>query len=289
MTSNNSINNKEFPCELKIKLKEPDTTTSMGKKTMTSNNDTKSMNTQLKAKKTRRGGKNKKTTYRNHNKTDNIVAVSLRYKNFVETTHDQSLLNRSMELRAAWIQEKARAPPTAIEEQPQTKWVRKFTTDFMNDRFKDIKIHDAVKVQVKPLALNNICHHNAKFYSQHLAECEVVFGYNIFACKCGKRVEGEAHSINKVKGEYIDFTEDYDGEKTKWFIPINTNGKTVSNEEITLHNPARLGKQGLKTIDLIHSNRGCKCIAYKDAIQTNFGKFPIDDKLVKRVISFWEQ
>ena len=37
MTSNNSINNKEFPCELKIKLKEPETTTSMGKKTTTSN------------------------------------------------------------------------------------------------------------------------------------------------------------------------------------------------------------------------------------------------------------
>ena len=37
MTSNNSIINKEFPCELKIKLKEPETTTSMGKKTTTSN------------------------------------------------------------------------------------------------------------------------------------------------------------------------------------------------------------------------------------------------------------
>jgi len=258
---------------------------------MTSNNDSNNtMNTQLKAKKNRRGRKNKKkTTYSNHNKTDNIVEVSLRYKNFVETNHDQSLLHRSMEVKEEWIQQKAQAPPIAIEEQPQTKWVRKFTTDFMNNRFKDIKIHDAVKVNIMPLALNNICHHNAKFYSQNLAECEVVFGYNIFACKCGKRVEGEAHSINKVKGEYIDFTEDYDGEKSKWFIPVNSNGKTVSNEEITLHNPARLGKQGLKTIDIIHSNRGCKCIAYKAAIQTHFGKIHIDNKLVKNIISFWEQ
>ena len=271
--------NKEVSTEFPQKLKEPETTTSMGIK-MTSNNE----NISLMKKKTRRGGKKKKPT--NHNKTDNITAVSLRYKNFIETKYNQAFIHSAKASAEGWARAKAAAPPIVWEEQPQTKWVRKFATDFVNDRFKDIKIHDAIKVTIQPIALNNVCHHNAKFYSQHLAECEVVFGYNIFSCKCGKRIECEAHSLNKVKGKYVDFTEDYDGEKNKWFIPINTNGQSVTNEDITLKNDAR---EGYREIDTLHSNRGCKCIAFKNSKMTEHGKTPIDKKLVEAVKRFWEQ
>ena len=277
-TSNHTIINNEVSTELLQKLKEPESSTSMSNNKMDNNTKPK--------KKTRRGGKNKKTTYRNHNKTDSIMAVSLRYKNFIETKYSQQLIHSAMASKEAWEREKAAAPSIAWEEQPQTKWVRKFTTDFINDRFKDIKIHDAIKVAIQPIALNNHCHHNAKFYSQHLTDCEVVFGYNMFGCKCGKRIECEAHSINKVKGKYVDFTEDYDGEKTKWFIPINTNGQSISNDAITLKNDAR---QGYREIDTLHSNRGCKCVAYKQAKMTEFSKTPIDKKLVEAIIRFWEQ
>ena len=240
-----------------------------------------------KKKKTRRGGKKKKSKATQvQDKTSSITEVSLRYKNFIETKYDQALIHSAVSAKEAWEREKAAAPAIAWEEQPQTKWVRKFSTDFVNDRFKSIKIHDAVKVPITPIALNNHCHHNAKFYSQHLKDCEAVFGYNVFACKCGKRIECEAHSVNKVKGEYIDFTEDYDGETNKWFIPINTNGQTISNDAITLKNDAR---DGYRHIDTLHSNRGCKCKAYKHSKMTDYGKTPIDQKLVESIISFWEQ
>ena len=262
----------------------------MNSQKQTENSNLVIMNDEKK-KKTRRGGKKKKSKSKSNvetHKTNNLVEASLRYKHFIETQPNQELINKAMECRNGWEQAKANAPPVAWEEQPQTKWVRDFTTDFVNDRFKDIKIHDAIKVYICPLGLNNVCHHNAMFYSQHLKNCEVVFGYNVFACKCGKRIECEAHSINKVNCEYMDFTEDYDGEQSKWFIPIKSNGKTISDDKMTLRQISSR-KQNLRTIDTLHSNRGCKCVAFKDAKQTEYGKHPIDKKIVESIISFWEQ
>jgi hypothetical protein len=70
------------------------------------------------------------------------------------------------------------------------------------------------------------------------------------------------------------------------YVVDNTNGQTISNDAITLKNDAR---DGYRHIDTLHSNRGCKCKAYKHSKMTDYGKTPIDQKLVESIISFWEQ
>ena len=68
----------------------------------------------------------------------------------------------------------------------------------------------------------------AKFMNEKFGY-EIVDGINFTACKCGRLVCGEVHSINKVNGKYIDFTRDFNNEKYKWFLQFKN--KDISAQE----------------------------------------------------------
>ena len=77
------------------------------------------------------------------------------------------------------------------------------------------------KVPITGIAVNNLCHTNAKFFSKHGYKYR--FGYNITACPCGCRMSFEIHSLNEKDGRLYDFTKDFNKETEKWFYPLADN------------------------------------------------------------------
>jgi hypothetical protein len=68
------------------------------------------------------------------------------------------------------------------------------------------------------------CHANSMVVERLLhyqdLKVEIVVGYNLTGCRCGKQYYLEVHSTIKYDGKYYDFTTDFAGEKCKYFIPL---------------------------------------------------------------------
>jgi hypothetical protein len=68
------------------------------------------------------------------------------------------------------------------------------------------------------------CHANSavvgRLLNQLGLKVEVVVGYNITGCRCGKQYYMELHSTIKCGDKYYDFTTDFGGEKCKYFVPL---------------------------------------------------------------------
>jgi len=99
-----------------------------------------------------------------------------------------------------------------------------------HNKTKDI-FCSPVKVKIEPKLQPLMCWHNSKFMNEKFGY-EIVDGINFTACKCGRLVCGEVHSINKVNGKYIDFTRDFNNEKYKWFLQFKN--KDISAEEFNV-------------------------------------------------------
>tara|TARA_B100000424_G_scaffold192240_1_gene149852 strand:- start:679 stop:1389 length:711 start_codon:yes stop_codon:yes gene_type:complete len=86
------------------------------------------------------------------------------------------------------------------------------------------------KLNVIPIGGICMCHTNADTavnmlnHLNSIGACEftwrLAIGYNLMACKCGRDLHGEVHSVIHCieKNEYYDITEDMFGETEKWFV-----------------------------------------------------------------------
>jgi hypothetical protein len=79
-----------------------------------------------------------------------------------------------------------------------------------------------IKLDIYPLMLQQLCHSNAREFAKSF-DMNVCVGFNITACECGDFISFEIHSVPVDKdGKYYDITEDFYGEKEKWFYPVHT-------------------------------------------------------------------
>jgi hypothetical protein len=79
-----------------------------------------------------------------------------------------------------------------------------------------------IKLDIYPLMLQQLCHSNARDFAKSF-DMNVCLGFNITACECGDFISFEIHSVPVDKdGKYYDITEDFYGEKEKWFYPVHT-------------------------------------------------------------------
>lgn len=79
-----------------------------------------------------------------------------------------------------------------------------------------------IKLDIYPLMLQQLCHNNSRDFAKSF-DMDVCVGFNITACECGEFIGFEIHSVPVDKdGKYYDITEDFYGEKEKWFYPIHT-------------------------------------------------------------------
>ena len=86
-----------------------------------------------------------------------------------------------------------------------------------------------IKLDIYPLMLQQLCHNNSREFALSF-DMNVCIGFNITACKCGDFISFEIHSVPVDKdGKYYDITEDFLGEKEKWFYPVHT----IPNNDLT--------------------------------------------------------
>jgi len=86
-----------------------------------------------------------------------------------------------------------------------------------------------VKIEINEVLGNNMCFWNSTFIEEKYGWKSVV-GYNITACECGAMNCLEIHSVNRKDGKLVDYTKDFDGEKSKWFVELKDQSK--KGEEI---------------------------------------------------------
>jgi len=103
-------------------------------------------------------------------------------------------------------------------------------------------------VEITPIGLNNMCHHTSLLFAKKHKDVKQVLGYNITACPCGKLMTFEIHSLNKIDDKLYDFTRDFNEEKTKYFVELDT--------QLTPHQYNYL--YGGEPMAL---NKGCSCRA----------------------------
>jgi hypothetical protein len=100
------------------------------------------------------------------------------------------------------------------------------------------------KIEIVPIGLNSQCHTNAEVFTKCGYTSQV--GFNLLACPCGRKQTYEIHSVNKKDGKYYDFTKDFNNEKSKYFLELDTEAKAIDMIR-------EFGR------DNIAINRGCKC------------------------------
>jgi len=77
-------------------------------------------------------------------------------------------------------------------------------------------------VEITPIGLNNCCFQNSKWLSEQIKGCKAVLGFNVTACRCGGLMSFEPHSCNELDGKIVDITKDFDEQKSKWFLKLDT-------------------------------------------------------------------
>jgi hypothetical protein len=109
------------------------------------------------------------------------------------------------------------------------------------------EITDRTKlVTITPIGLNNVCHDNADVFSERCG-FERRLGWNITACRCGRRIGFELHSLNKKDGVLYDFTKDMCDETEKYFVELDTNMRA----------PTYMNNLGCP--DIFYISKNCKC------------------------------
>jgi len=93
----------------------------------------------------------------------------------------------------------------------------------LNKKFNQNEKAEIIKIM--PFGFVRCCHSNSGILCEILGDdWEVVAGYNMTFCPCGKFSSAEIHSVvrHKPSGEYVDFTKDFDGLTHKAFYPLQS-------------------------------------------------------------------
>jgi hypothetical protein len=150
-----------------------------------------------------------------------------KYKEFLHTSFGKELLTSSLSQLRKWkvmVQGKAYV----------------FSTCGVQGRHIDKQLWGKMtKIPITPIGLPLQCHFNAKFFCDEKMNITIQKGFNVTACPCGRLMGFEYHSVNKVDGQFYDFTKDFNSETSKYFLEAYE----------TMPNPK----------DGFHINKGCKC------------------------------
>jgi hypothetical protein len=145
----------------------------------------------------------------------------------LQTPAGRKQLTDAMEMKRKWRQSQAHCDAT-------------FNTANVKTQF--LQNADKVKLlTIVPIGLNNMCHINAELFCS--PDIESVLGYNITSCPCGRIVSYELHSVNKIRGELVDFTQDFNDEPTKYFLPLNTQLKSLNYIRVFGKDPIMVEKR----------------------------------------------
>ena len=107
---------------------------------------------------------------------------------------------------------------TGVNLEKVSKYLRDVLTDYQ----------EPINLNIYPLMLQQNCFANSREFATSF-DMDVSIGFNITSCECSDFISFELHAIPVDKnGKYYDITEDFCGEKNKWFIPIHT----VKNEDL---------------------------------------------------------
>jgi len=134
------------------------------------------------------------------------------YRDFLMTERGRADLKIALRLKKEWQEEKINDP----------LGLGITSTAGVNPKFIHKKLRGAIKkVKITPIGLNNLCHTNSEILA--VLGYSPVLGYNITACRCGRRISYELHSLSKKNNEFYDFTRDFNDETEKYFLPFITN------------------------------------------------------------------
>jgi hypothetical protein len=99
-------------------------------------------------------------------------------------------------------------------------------------------LREPTLITVEPMLMRNHCHVNCEIMLAELnqngeTDFERHVGYNVTACKCGGCLTMELHSVlfHVPSETFIDLTTDMYGELTKWFVPLNFDGKSFEEQK----------------------------------------------------------
>jgi hypothetical protein len=187
--------------------------------------------------------------------TENKTALTNCYKDWLRTPTGMSRLRQAVELKREWN-------ATKDLSDIQVK------SDGVNPSYLDVGL---VRIDITPIGLNNMCHINSDLFAS-TGRFKAVCGLNVTACPCGRRMCFELHSVNKMGGDYYDFTKDFNEETYKYFIPLVQN----SSIDIMLDIRETIGGGGMFGVDV----GKCSCnITWIDA-----GRLKMSVKQLKTLI-----
>jgi hypothetical protein len=156
------------------------------------------------------------------------------YREHLFTDEGKRQIKQAIELKKEWddIKKKTHIQTETVSVKPN------FVPKFLRDRMTCIEI--------TPIGLNNMCYLTSELFEKKRKDVKKVFGFNLTACPCGRYISLEPHSVNKIGNTLYDFTKDFNNEKSKYFVEVDT--KLSPREYIQLYgnNPYAL-------------NQGCIC------------------------------
>jgi hypothetical protein len=181
------------------------------------------------------------------------------YKDFLYTDNGRLLLEKAIEQKKIWKSYVSNSNITI-----GTYGVN------LNLIHKELK-QKIKKIEITPIGLNNVCHNNADIFTKCGYTSQL--GFNLTACPCGRKQSYEIHTVNKKDGKYYDFTKDFNDEKEKYFLPLETTSNALKYINLYGRKPFAI-------------NRGCKCDIHwnenPNVNETNQGDFMEHCESVKR-------
>jgi len=139
-----------------------------------------------------------------------IADVEREYNEYLTTPTGAELAEVAKNIKASWDIYKEQFDPLGMS------WTRYVREAYLPDAWKGV----AKRVTVLGFGMNNCCSPNAIWLEETFG-WDMVWGFNITACRCGGKMTLEPHSLNRhPDGSYIDITADYQGETEKWFLPV---------------------------------------------------------------------
>jgi hypothetical protein len=159
-----------------------------------------------------------------------IAELKTIYKEHLFTEEGRQNIKDAVELKKMW---KARATTTDFS--LTTNGVKlELIPEFLRDRTSCIEI--------TPIGLNNMCHTTSDLFQKRKKNVKKIIGYNITACPCGRLMSMELHAVNKIDDTLYDFTRDFNDEKKKWFIAIDTELTSLQYINLFGNDPISINK-----------------------------------------------
>ena len=153
------------------------------------------------------------------------------YKTYLFTDEGKRHIQKAVEIKRQW-----REQCGMTDIQTKTSTVKPtIVPKFLRDRMTHIEI--------TPIGLNNMCHITSELFAEKCDKVKKVMGYNITACPCSRRMSLEIHSVNKIGDKLYDFTKDFNEEKAKYFIEMDSTLTATQHNKVFGNDPIIINKK----------------------------------------------